>query len=35
MDIKEIRWGGMDWIHPAQDVEGPSEHDIDKMLGNC
>jgi hypothetical protein len=21
MDLKEIRWGGMDWVHLAQDMD--------------
>jgi hypothetical protein len=35
MDLRYIEWGAMDWIHPAQHVEGSSEHGIDKMLGNA
>jgi hypothetical protein len=26
MDLREIGWGGMDWIHLAQDKEGFCEH---------
>jgi hypothetical protein len=31
MDLREIGWDGMDWIHLAQDGNDPQVH---KMLGN-
>jgi hypothetical protein len=26
MDLREIGWGGIDWIHLADEVEGSFEH---------
>jgi hypothetical protein len=31
MDLREIGWGGVDWIHLAED-RGPCEHD-NKLSG--
>jgi hypothetical protein len=39
MDLREIGWGGMDWIHVAQDLDSwravvITVMNLHKMLGN-